>query len=132
MDISAISNKYLNNAIQSSSIKSSDDDFEKKLQNALENKDEKELKKVCKEFEGILLEIMYKQMRATVPKSDFIPADPGRDIFEDMLDEELVKEAAKAVNLGLGGQPLQAAFENSQIRITCFKCLNLNCRLRGV
>jgi len=67
MDISAISNKYLNNAIQSSSIKSSDDDFEKKLQNALENKDEKELKKVCKEFEGILLEIMYKQMRATVP-----------------------------------------------------------------
>lgn len=101
MDISAISNKYLNNAIQSSSIKSSDDDFEKKLQNALENKDEKELKKVCKEFEGILLEIMYKQMRATVPKSDFIPADPGRDIFEDMLDEELVKEAAKAVNLGL-------------------------------
>jgi len=36
----------LNNAIQSSSIKSSDDDFEKKLQNALENKDEKNLKGV--------------------------------------------------------------------------------------
>ncbi|GAE87250.1 rod-binding protein [Acetivibrio straminisolvens] len=101
MDISAITNKYFNSSIQSSSVKSSDDDFEKRLQNALENKDEKELKKACKEFEGILLEIVYKQMKATVPKSDFIPADPGREIFEDMLDEELVKESNGRINLGL-------------------------------
>jgi len=123
MDISAISNKYLNNAIQSSSIKSSDDDFEKKLQNALENKDEKELKKVCKEFEGILLEIMYKQMRATVPKSDFIPADPGRDILK-ICWTRTCEGGCKSCQFRPCGQPLQAAFENSQIRITCFKCLN--------
>lgn len=101
MDISAINNKYLNGSIQSTSTKSSDDDFEKRLNNALDNKDEKELKKVCKEFEGMLLEILYKQMKATVPKSNLIPADPGREIFEDMLDEELVKESANCTNLGL-------------------------------
>jgi len=57
MDISAISNKYLNNAIQSSSIKSSDDDFEKKLQNALENKDEKELKRCAKSLKVFCLRL---------------------------------------------------------------------------
>ncbi|HHV30168.1 rod-binding protein [Acetivibrio mesophilus] len=101
MDISAINNKYFNSTVQSTSTKSTDDDFEKRLTNALENKDEKELKKVCKEFEGILLEIMYKQMKATVPKTDLIPTDPGREIFEDMLDEELVKESTEHTNLGL-------------------------------
>ncbi|HOM03553.1 MAG TPA: rod-binding protein [Acetivibrio sp.] len=101
MDIGAITNKYFNSSVQNSSTKSTDDDFEKRLQNALENKDEKELKKVCKEFEGILLQIVYKQMKATVPKSDFLPADYGREIFEDMLDEELVKESSGRLNLGL-------------------------------
>lgn len=101
MDISAISNKYFNSKTQSASVKSSDDDFEKRLNNAIENKDEKELKKVCKEFEGILLEILYKQMKASVPKSTLIPADPGREIFEEMMDEELVKESVDHTDLGL-------------------------------
>jgi len=60
-----------------------------------------ELKKVCKEFEAILLNMMYKEMKATVQKSDLIPSDSGKDIFDSMLDEELTKKASEGSGLGL-------------------------------
>lgn len=53
------------------------------------------------EFEGLLLNMVYKQMRATVVKSNLIPKPMGREIFESMLDDELVKEASKDRSYGL-------------------------------
>ena len=79
-----------------------DDSFEKRLQSAFDKKDDKELRKVCREFEGILLTMMYKQMKATVPKSDLLPSDTGTEIFEFMLDDKLVEEASKNSGTGLG------------------------------
>lgn len=81
--------------------KNSDDSFEKHLQSAFTKQDQAELKKVCQEFEGIMLNMLYKQMKATVPKSDLIAADAGRDIFQSMLDEKLVDEVAKSGGVGL-------------------------------
>jgi len=99
--IGGINNNLINNTIESAKNRISQDDFEKRLQDAMKNKDEKELKKVCREFEGIILDMMYKQMKATVPKSTLLPSDPGRDIFESMLDEQLMSEASKRGSFGL-------------------------------
>lgn len=101
MDIGKIDNKLDNNTINNAKNKVTDDAFEKRLQSAVDKKDDKELKNVCKNFEGIILNMMYKEMKATVPKSDLIPEDPGKDIFDSMLDDKLVDEAAKSGGLGL-------------------------------
>ena len=81
--------------------KAADSSFEKHLEKAYGEKDEQQLKKVCKEFESIMLNMMYKQMRASVPKTDLLPSDMGRDVFESMLDEKLTEEASKGNGIGL-------------------------------
>jgi len=101
MDVSKINNNLVDNTISSTKNKLEDGDFERRLKNAYDKKDEKELKKACDEFEEIFLNMMYKQMRATVPKSDLIPDDSGKEIFEQMLDEKLVEEASSRRSLGL-------------------------------
>jgi flagellar protein FlgJ len=101
MDISGISSKLNSNIIDNAKSKMVDGSFENHLKSAMDSNDEKELKKVCKEFEGILLDMMYKSMKATVQKSDLIPRSAGTEIFEEMLDEELVKEASEKNSLGL-------------------------------
>ncbi|NLF43410.1 MAG: flagellar biosynthesis protein FlgJ [Bacteroidales bacterium] len=104
MNISGIDNESFANLIKSTEAKVSGDSFEKRLQKAFDNKDENELMKACKEFEGILLNIVYKQMKATVPKTNLIPSDSGREIFEEMLDEEIAKEASQGSGLGLADE----------------------------
>lgn len=79
----------------------SEESFEERLKSAMEKKDDKELKKVCQQFEGIMLNMLYKQMKATVPKSELIPGDAGREVFESMLDDKLVEEASKRNQMGL-------------------------------
>ena len=76
-------------------------DFESKLQNAINNRDEKALKETCQQLEEVFLQMMYRQMKATIPKSDIFPESIGKEIFDSMLDECLIKEAAKANGIGL-------------------------------
>ena len=101
MDISGINDKIVNNRLQEAKNKVTQDDFESRLKTAMDSKDEQELKKVCKDFEGIILGMMYKQMKATVQKSDLLPGDIGRDVYESMLDEKMVEEASKGNGAGL-------------------------------
>lgn len=101
MNINKISNGFISKDSYRPKEVGQDNEFEKKLLNAYEKKDEEALKEVCREFEGLLLNIVYKQMRATVGKSDLIPKEAGREIFESMLDDELVKEASSNRSYGL-------------------------------
>lgn len=82
--------------------KISEDSFERRLQAAMDNGDKEKLRQVCRQFEGILLNMMYRQMKASVPKSELLPASAGREVFESMLDEKLMEEAAGSGSLGLG------------------------------
>lgn len=102
MDISKISGNINSNTVNSTRNKVSDDSFEKHLKSAFDTKDDEDLKKACQEFEGIMLNMLYKQMKATIPKSELLESDMGKEIFESMLDEELVEEASKSGSLGLG------------------------------
>lgn len=74
---------------------SEDQSFEDMLKKAYSSGDKEKLKSVCKEFESLFMQMMYKQMKRTVPESELLPASSGREIFEEMLDEELIANAAE-------------------------------------
>jgi len=69
-------------------------EFESMLKKAFDEGDKQKLREACNEFESIMLQILYSQMKATVPESDFIEKSSARGIFEDMLDEELMKRGS--------------------------------------
>lgn len=76
--------------------------FQSKLNNAVSNKDDKDLKEACQEFESYFIQTMYKAMRKTVNSSDgFIKKNQGEVIFQEMLDEENSKSAAMHGGIGL-------------------------------
>lgn len=104
MDIGKISGNviksYSNDAARSVE-QSSDNSFAKKLEAAVQSQDDKELKQVCQEFESIMLNMMYKQMKATIVRSDLIERDAGTEIFESMQDENLMGKASKTGSFGL-------------------------------
>lgn len=101
MDIPKIDNTYIEKSINLSKNTVSDASFEENLRSAMERKDEKALKEACNQFEGILLQMMYKQMKATVPKSSLFPEDAGTEFFESMLDDKLVENASQTSGIGL-------------------------------
>ncbi len=98
-----------------------DKSFEEKLKAAMEKNDDAELKDACKQFEGIMLDILYKQMKATVIRSDLIEADPGREIYESMLDESMMENASRISSFGLADSlykqlSRQSALSAQQVR----------------
>lgn len=101
MEIGGINRGIIKNTIDSTVNKVSGDDFGERLQAAVENRDDIELKKACREFEGIILNMLFKQMKAAVPKSEFLENSKTVEIFDSMLDEKLMEEASKRGSLGL-------------------------------
>ncbi len=57
------------------------------------------LRTAAKEFEGVFLAQLFKEMRATVPTED---EGQGQEMFTAMLDETLAREAAARSERGLG------------------------------
>jgi peptidoglycan hydrolase FlgJ len=74
---------------------SEDTAFSDALKKAYDTNDKEKLKEVCVQFESIMLSMMYKQMKATVIKGDFIEKSSARETFEGMLDDELMATAGK-------------------------------------
>jgi len=104
MDISKISGSLGNpgaGTVEQSVNQAEDGSFEKQLKAAIDKNDDKALKSVCQQFEGIMLNMMFKQMKAAVIKSDLIEQDEGTKIFESMLDDSLMGEASKTGSFGL-------------------------------
>lgn len=95
MEIGSIDSKTNIDSIQSTTTKVADDDFEKKLKLATESGEDAQLKEVCKDFENIFINMMYKQMRATVPESDYLQSDSATKIYNSMLDENLCEVASQ-------------------------------------
>lgn len=93
------------------------DDFQKKAEYVLENKEKEELKSVCEEFESIFLNMVFKEMRNTVIDGGLIEKDTGYNIFEDMYFEELSKEASNKDD-GIGiAKMLYEQFTKGYIRL---------------
>lgn len=101
MEVGSVNSKNTLDSVQTTRAKSSEDEFEKRLKAATEKGDDSELKQVCKEFESIFISMLYKQMRATVPKSDYLQSDSATEIYNSMLDDNLC-DAASQKGIGLG------------------------------
>lgn len=67
-------------------------EFEDVLKKAFDDGDKKKLRDACDEFESVMLQILYKQMKATIPESGFVEKSSARTMFEDMLDETLMEK----------------------------------------
>lgn len=59
------------------------------------------LRKVCQEFEAIMIQTLYKGMRATIQDGGLIEKDTNTEIFEEMMDQEVARKAAMKNELGL-------------------------------
>jgi len=66
-----------------------------------ESRDRKRLKEASQEFESLLLEQMVKEMRASVPESKLFGNDPGKGLFNEMLDGEFVRLMSARGGIGL-------------------------------
>ena len=62
---------------------------------------DKELKEACKGFEAMFLNMMYKQMRATVPTDDLFGDSNAKKIYQEMHDEKLMDGIAQGGGVGL-------------------------------
>lgn len=67
------------------------------LQDNLKKKDVKDeaLYKACEDFESIFTQLVFKEMRKTVDKTELTDGGFAEEIFQGMMDEEVAKAAAK-------------------------------------
>ena len=78
-----------------------DDSFESKLRSAMTTQNDAELKDACRQFEELMLGILYKSMKTTIVRSDLTPKDPGREIYEQWQDDALMKKISERGSFGL-------------------------------
>ena len=65
-----------------------------------EYKEEKELKALAQQFEGIFMNQLMKAMRATLPKEGMLSSF-SVDMYESMFDQEVAGEMSKGKGMGL-------------------------------
>ncbi|MGE5327901.1 MAG: rod-binding protein [Deltaproteobacteria bacterium] len=99
--IGGINNNMVDFSVDNAKSKIKSNEFESTLKKAYSEKDEKQLKKVCKDFEQIMLNMMFKQMKATIPKSDLTENSFAKQTFEEMYYEKITDEVAKGQGIGL-------------------------------
>lgn len=78
--------------------------FKQALEKAKASKDDEALKKVCKDFESIFVNMMFKSMKqASQFEEDdgLVEKSFGRGIFEEMRDDELAKKVAEGGGIGI-------------------------------
>ena len=61
----------------------------------------RKLMDACKGFETMFLDLMYRQMRQTVPKSTLFGHDNTDEILESMRDTAMVEKMSEAGGIGL-------------------------------
>lgn len=76
----------------------------KELENLAKTEDKERLMKVCQEFESIFLNMVFKEMKSTIPESDFVEKTFDREVFESMYIEEMAKVSAKSGGIGLADE----------------------------
>jgi flagellar protein FlgJ len=64
-------------------------------------KEDAKLKSACTEMEAVFLNILWQQMRRSVPKNTLFGQSNQEEIMRSMLDSEMAKNMAKAGGVGL-------------------------------
>jgi hypothetical protein len=75
--------------------------------NGAKTHSEAELKQVAQNFESIFIQMMFKEMRNSVEKSNLFGNSQATEFFESMKDEEMSKQLAASGGIGLGNMVYQ-------------------------
>jgi flagellar protein FlgJ len=65
-------------------------------------KEDKELRKACRDFEVVFNDMVFKAMRKTVSKNDLYGSNKEEEMFSDMLDTKISEQAAETNPSGIG------------------------------
>jgi Rod binding domain-containing protein len=63
---------------------------------------EAQLKEVSRNFESIFIQMMFKEMRHSIQKSNLFGNSQATEFFESMQDEQLSKQLASSGGIGIG------------------------------
>lgn len=100
MDL-GINNNIINNIMMLNETTVKESNVSSAARKTAQSRNESELKNACMEFEKIFLQMLYKYMKNTVPKSGLVSKGLAEDVFESMLDEKLMVEASRTGSFGL-------------------------------
>jgi flagellar protein FlgJ len=104
LTVSNINSNLVNNIIESTKKTEETSSFEEKLKLAYDEKDKEKLKESCQEFEAVFLNIVFKEMKDTVPQSQLVEQSNAREIFQSMLDDEMMNKVSKGYGIGISDQ----------------------------
>jgi peptidoglycan hydrolase FlgJ len=65
-------------------------------------KEDKELRKACRDFESLLVNQLLSKMRETITKTDLFGSREKEEMFQGMLDQETSKQIAQTGAFGIG------------------------------
>ena len=85
------------------------------LRAAAKNDQNKAVDKVAEQFESMFMHMMLKEMRKTVPESEFFNT-PGVKLFQDMQDQQIALEVAKGSPLGIADMLKTSLESNGHIK----------------
>ncbi|WP_051585837.1 rod-binding protein [Caldanaerobius polysaccharolyticus] len=63
--------------------------------------EDEKLKELCKDFEAIMVSMMIKSMRSSVPEDGLIPDTFGEDVFRSMLDDQYAALMVQRQDFGI-------------------------------
>ncbi len=66
------------------------------------------LREACEEFEGLFVAMLFRAMRATVPREGLLSGGSAGEIFDSMWAEEVGRAVARSGPLGVGEMLLGA------------------------
>ncbi|MEJ5284532.1 MAG: rod-binding protein [Brevinematia bacterium] len=79
--------------------------------------DSKQILAVSREFESLFINQLFKSMRKTIQKSDWLNGGLKQEFFEDMLYEEYSKKIAHSGGIGLGDMVYKFLLSNQKTEI---------------
>ena len=74
---------------------------------------ESKMNTACMEMESMFIQNMFKEMRASIPKSGLISGGKAEEMFTDMLDAEMAKSLSSSGGIGLASM-MQRQLEKVQ------------------
>ncbi len=60
-----------------------------------------ELKRLCQDFEAVFINTLFREMHRAVPDDGYLEEGMGMDIFQEMMDMEISRQAARKGGFGL-------------------------------
>ncbi len=106
MDVNSIANSSLQTYMASTQRQTAEvGKFQSVLEQAMDDSgsvDKEDVLEACKSFESYFIQTMFREMRKTsLDGGGYIGKSNAQNIFTDMLDEEVSKQASENGGIGL-------------------------------